>query len=70
DGFRSKLIGTPEQIARRMVEYKKRGVNLMLLGFLHYLEEVEYFGREVLPIVRQLESEVESGAATPEPLSV
>jgi FMNH2-dependent dimethyl sulfone monooxygenase len=29
----------------------------LLLGFLHYLEEVEYFGRNVLPIVRELEAE-------------
>jgi FMNH2-dependent dimethyl sulfone monooxygenase len=57
DGFRSRLIGTPEQIAHRIVEYKKRGVNLLLLGFLHYLEEVEYFGKNVLPIVRELEAE-------------
>ncbi|MQY31211.1 dimethylsulfone monooxygenase SfnG [Nocardia aurantia] len=66
DGFRSKLIGTPEQIAHRIVEYKKRGVNLLLLGFLHYHEEVEYFGKHVLPIVRQLEAELLSGASTPE----
>jgi FMNH2-dependent dimethyl sulfone monooxygenase len=57
DGFRTQLIGTPEQIAHRIVEYRKRGVNLLLLGFLHYLEEVEYFGRHVLPIVRELEHE-------------
>jgi FMNH2-dependent dimethyl sulfone monooxygenase len=56
DGFRTGLIGTPEQIAHRMLEYKRRGVNLFLLGFLHYLEDVEYFGREVLPIVRELEA--------------
>lgn len=56
DGFRTGLIGTPEQIAHRMIEYKKRGVNLFLLGFLHYLEDVEYFGREILPIVRELEA--------------
>ncbi|WP_278256984.1 LLM class flavin-dependent oxidoreductase [Nocardioides convexus] len=53
DGFRTGLIGTPEQIATRIIEYKKRGVNLFLLGFLHYLEDVEYFGREVLPLVRE-----------------
>ena len=58
DGFRSRLIGTPEQIAHRIVEYKKRGVNLLLLGFLHYLEEVEYFGKHVLPIVRELEADL------------
>ncbi|GAA2821781.1 dimethylsulfone monooxygenase SfnG [Crossiella cryophila] len=57
DGFRSRLIGTPEQIAHRIVEYKRRGVDLLLLGFLHYLEEVEYFGKHVLPIVRELEAD-------------
>jgi FMNH2-dependent dimethyl sulfone monooxygenase len=70
DGFRSKLIGTPEQIARRVIEYKKRGVNLLLLGFLHYLEEVEYFGRHILPIVRELEGELAASAGTPEPINV
>lgn len=58
DGFRTKLIGTPEQIAERAVEYKRRGVNLLLLGFLHYHEEVEYFGKHVLPIVRELEADL------------
>ena len=56
DGFRTGLIGTPEQVAHRMLEYKKLGVNLILCGFLHYLEDVEYFGRKVLPIVRELEA--------------
>jgi len=55
DGFRTNLIGTPEQIAERIVALKKVGVNLVLLGFLHYLEEVEFFGKRVLPLVRQLE---------------
>ena len=49
DGFRTGLIGTPEQIASRMLEYKRRGVNLFLLGFLHYLEDVEYFGQRGAP---------------------
>ncbi|MFE5242917.1 MULTISPECIES: dimethylsulfone monooxygenase SfnG [unclassified Streptomyces] len=56
DGFRTGLIGTPEQIAERIVAYKRLGVDLFLLGFLHYLEEVEYFGKKVLPIVRELEA--------------
>ena len=55
DGFRTNLIGTPEQIAERIVELKGVGVNLVLAGFLHYLEEVEFFGKRVLPLVRQLE---------------
>jgi dimethylsulfone monooxygenase len=68
DGFRTQLIGTPEQVAERIVAYKKLGVDLILGGFLHYHEEVERFGRDVLPIVRALE--VEAGldpAAVPVP---
>jgi FMNH2-dependent dimethyl sulfone monooxygenase len=56
DGFRTGLVGTPEQIAERMLTYKRRGVHLILCGFLHYLEDVEYFGRHVLPIVREMEA--------------
>ncbi|MFB9661281.1 dimethylsulfone monooxygenase SfnG [Glycomyces mayteni] len=56
DGFRTGLVGTPEQIAHRILEYKRRGADLLLLGFLHYLEDVEHFGRHVLPIVRELEA--------------
>jgi FMNH2-dependent dimethyl sulfone monooxygenase len=55
DGFRPGLVGTPEQIARRILEYKEAGVDLVLSGFLHYLEDVEYFGKRVIPLVRQLE---------------
>ncbi|WP_063038153.1 dimethylsulfone monooxygenase SfnG [Nocardia pseudovaccinii] len=56
DGFRTKLIGTPEQVAERIVAYKERGVDLILAGFLHFQEEVEYFGAKVLPLVRELEA--------------
>lgn len=58
DGFRTGLIGTPEQIAERIVAYKTRGVNLFLLGFLHYLEDVSYFGEKILPLVRELEADL------------
>ncbi|MFF5157386.1 LLM class flavin-dependent oxidoreductase [Streptomyces sp. NPDC000348] len=64
DGFRTGLIGTPEQIAERIVAYKRLGVDLFLLGFLHYLEEVEHFGRRVLPLVREPEAR-EAGSAPP-----
>ncbi|WP_099023289.1 dimethylsulfone monooxygenase SfnG [Mycolicibacterium palauense] len=57
DGFRTKLIGTPEQIAERIVAYRQRGVDLILAGFLHFQEEIEYFGARVLPLVRELESQ-------------
>lgn len=56
DGFKTNLIGTPQQIAERIVALKKVGVDLVLLGFLHFQEEVEYFGRNVIPLVRELEA--------------
>lgn len=59
DGFKTNLIGTPQQIAERIIAMKHAGVNLMLLGFLHFQEEVEFFGREVIPLVRELERQTQ-----------
>lgn len=56
DGFKTNLIGTPQQIAERILELKNVGVDLVLSGFLHFIEEVEYFGEKVLPLVRKLEA--------------
>ncbi|MGY5778442.1 dimethylsulfone monooxygenase SfnG [Rhizobium sp. LEGMi135b] len=55
DGFRSNLIGTPQQVAERIIALKQAGADLILLGFLHFQEEVEYFGKHVIPLVRALE---------------
>ena len=57
DGFRTNLIGTPEQIAERIIAVKDAGADLILLGFLHFQEEVEFFGRRVIPLVRELEAD-------------
>jgi len=56
DGFKTNLIGTPEQIAERIIALKDVGVDLILLGFLHFQEEVEFFGKHVIPLVRELEA--------------
>ncbi len=56
DGFRSNLIGTPDQIAERILALKEAGADLALLGFLHFQEDVKYFGDEVIPRVRALEA--------------
>jgi len=56
DGFRTNLIGTPAQIAERIIALKEVGVDLVLLGFLHFQEDVDYFGRHVIPLVRDLEA--------------
>ncbi len=63
DGFRTNLIGTPQQIAERIVALKAIGVDLVLAGFLHFIEEVEYFGKRVLPLVRELEAQQQAVAA-------
>ncbi|MCP8465583.1 dimethyl sulfone monooxygenase SfnG [Pseudomonas sp. ZM23] len=57
DGFKTNLIGTPQQIAERIVALKAVGVDLVLTGFLHFQEEVRYFGERVLPLVRELEKQ-------------
>ena len=59
DGFKTNLIGTPQQIAERIVALKAVGVDLVLAGFLHFQEEVEYFGKRVLPLVRELEAKAQ-----------
>jgi dimethylsulfone monooxygenase len=67
DGFRTNLIGTPQQIAERIVALKAVGVDLVLTGFLHFIEEVEYFGEKVLPLVRKLEAEQAAAHAVANP---
>lgn len=56
DGFKTNLIGAPDEVAQRIVELKSVGVDLVLLGFLHFQEEVEFFGKHVIPLVRALEA--------------
>ncbi len=68
DGFRTGLIGTPEQVAHRIIEYKKVGIDLVLTGFLHVREEVERFGKEVIPLVRDLERDLPDELRTAEEL--
>jgi alkanesulfonate monooxygenase len=56
DGFKTKLIGTKEQIADRILLLKSLGASLVLTAHLHYDEDIERFGKEVLPLVRKLEA--------------
>jgi FMNH2-dependent dimethyl sulfone monooxygenase len=61
DGFKTNLIGTPRQVAERIVALKAAGVDLVLSAFLHFQEEVVYFGEKVLPLVRELEAAASTG---------
>jgi len=55
DGFKTGLIGTAEQVADRIIELKKIGINIVLTGFLHYEEDLKAFGEKVIPLVREKE---------------
>ena len=57
DGFKTKLIGTPEQISKRILLLKSLGVNILLVAFLHYDEEIQQFGDQVLSLVRGKEKQ-------------
>ncbi|CAG8955116.1 hypothetical protein HYFRA_00007131 [Hymenoscyphus fraxineus] len=57
DGFKTKLIGTKEQVADRILLLKSLGIDIVLLAFLHYEEDISIFGEQVLPLVRKLEKE-------------
>ena len=58
DGFKTGLIGTYDEIADRIIEYKKQGVNLLLTAYLHFQEELTAFGEEIIPRVRALEAQL------------
>jgi dimethylsulfone monooxygenase len=47
-GLRSGLIGTAEQVAERIGEFERVGVNLLLLQFSPQLEEMERFAATVM----------------------
>lgn len=57
DGFKTKLIGTRSQIADRILLLKSLGIDILLVAFLHYEDEIQQFGDEILALVRQLETQ-------------
>ncbi|GAA0302803.1 FMNH2-dependent dimethyl sulfone monooxygenase [Gracilibacillus halotolerans] len=62
DGFKTGFIGTPEQVANRIIELKKIGVDIVLTGHFHYEEDLRRFGEQVIPLVREKEKQlVETG---------
>jgi alkanesulfonate monooxygenase len=47
------LVGTPDQVADRILEYAELGFTKFLLRGYPYLESTELIGRDVIPRVRQ-----------------
>jgi FMNH2-dependent dimethyl sulfone monooxygenase len=47
-GLRAGLVGTPEQVAARIEQYERAGINLLLLQSSPQFEEMERFATEVI----------------------
>ena len=52
-GLRAGLVGTPEQVAERIVELQDVGVDLLLLQCSPQREEMERIAEQVMPLVRE-----------------
>ena len=50
-GLRAGLVGTAPQLAERIREFERAGVDLLLLQFSPQYEEMERFAAEVMPLV-------------------
>jgi alkanesulfonate monooxygenase len=49
------LVGGPEEIATALLEYKAMGITQFLFLGWPDEEELRFFGREILPLVRERE---------------
>ncbi|SFM35091.1 FMNH2-dependent dimethyl sulfone monooxygenase [Methylobacterium pseudosasicola] len=47
------LVGTPEQIVEHFVGLRKAGIDGLQLSFFDFKEDLEIFGSEVLPLMKQ-----------------
>lgn len=61
-GLRAGLVGTPEQVAQRILELESAGVGLLLLQFSPQLEEMERFAESVIPLVNSAPAHDSYGA--------
>jgi len=53
------LVGGPEEIASALMEYKQTGISQFLFMGWPDLDEMIFFGREILPLVREKEQELD-----------
>ncbi len=54
-GAGASLVGTPDMIAKALKEYVEVGVETFILSGWPHVEEVETFGREVMPLLADTE---------------
>jgi alkanesulfonate monooxygenase len=53
------LVGSPEEVASAIMEYRAIGITQFIFSGWPKLDEMLYFGKEVLPLVRRKEQESE-----------
>jgi alkanesulfonate monooxygenase len=58
------IVGTPEEVASAVMEYRQAGVTQFIFAGWPKLEEMIVFGRDVLPLIRQKEQALEAAGAT------
>ncbi|MFF2755221.1 LLM class flavin-dependent oxidoreductase [Psychrobacillus sp. NPDC058041] len=56
-GLRPNLIGTPEQIAKKIIAFEEAGLNLLILQFSPQHTEMKRFSEQVMPLVEQLKQD-------------
>ena len=47
------VVGTPEQVVEELGRLNEAGMEGMIMGFVDYFEEMEYFGERVLPLMKE-----------------
>jgi alkanesulfonate monooxygenase len=62
-GNSTALVGTPATVAKALVEYYKLGATSLLIRGYEPLEDAELYGRELIPLVRELVADVDRGKA-------
>jgi alkanesulfonate monooxygenase len=49
------LVGSPDDIASAVLEFSRAGVSQFIISGWPKLDEMLFFGREVLPLIRKRE---------------
>lgn len=60
-GNSTALVGTPEQVARALLRYREIGISHYILRGWDPLPDVTQYGRELLPLVRELAAAQDRG---------
>jgi alkanesulfonate monooxygenase len=55
------LVGSTEEVASALLEYKSIGVSQFIFAGWPKLEAMLYFGRAVLPLIREKERSMQQG---------